>query len=193
VAAAVEAAGSNGPTVVIPNGIDVPIAETSPFRARPIDLFIAGMKQAELAKEVAAALVAPDRVIVTLTDRVPRDAFLAAMRRARVTLFLPHKEEGFYLPALEGMAAGTVVVCPDCVGNRSFCLPGINAFRPIYRLEDLVAATNAALSLSALAAAALTDSAGITVRQHSLEAERDAFLDVLHHVDELWQWAIACH
>ena len=69
-----------------------------------------------------------------LTEHVPRDEFLDAMRRARVTLFLPNEEEGFYLPALEGMALGTIVVCPDCVGNRSFCLPGVNAFRPDYRL-----------------------------------------------------------
>ena len=36
-----------------------------------------------------------------------------------MTLFLPNQREGVYIPGLEGMALGTLVVCPDCVGNRS--------------------------------------------------------------------------
>ena len=46
------------------------------------------------------------------------------MARARVTVLVPNPKEGFYLPALEAMALGTIVVCPDCVGNRSFCVAG---------------------------------------------------------------------
>ena len=48
------------------------------------------------------------------------------MARARVTLYLPNRLEGFYIPALEGMALGTLVVCPDSVGNRSYCRDGEN-------------------------------------------------------------------
>ena len=112
------------------------------------DLLIAGLKQPVLADAASPiGSLAPGRTIEVLTDYVPRETFLNLMRRARVTLFLPNEEEGFYLPALEGMAVGTIVVCPDCVGNRSFCLPGVNAFRPNYRFDDLVRATEAALTL----------------------------------------------
>jgi hypothetical protein len=186
VAEAVEAAGSEGPTIMIPNGLDVPIAGTSAWGERPVDLFIAGLKQPQLALNAAEALATPGRVIETLVEHVSRDAFLDAMRRARVTLLLPNPQEGFYLPALEGMAVGTVVVCPDCVGNRSFCLPGVNAFRPSYRFDDLVGAAEAALGLPESEASALIANANETARQHGLETERDAFHAVLHNIDALW-------
>jgi glycosyltransferase involved in cell wall biosynthesis len=185
VAAAVTAAGSRGPTVVIPNGVDVPLLEES-GDGRPLDLLIAGLKQPALATRAADQLAAPGRSIEVLADHVPRDAFLDALRRARVTLFLPNEEEGFYLPALEGMALGTLVVCPDCVGNRSFCLPGVNALRPAYQFEELVDATAAALTLSEDEAAALKRNARETARQHSLDAERQAFGRVLSGLDTLW-------
>lgn len=186
VAELVTSAGSVGPTVVIPNGIDVPVVADPMALPRPTDLLIAGLKQPVLAVSIADRLEAPNRTIEVLTDYVPRETFLSMMRRARVTLFLPNLEEGFFLPALEGMAVGTLVVCPDCVGNRSFCLPGVNAFRPKYRFDDVVQATETALTLTAAEATRLMINAGDTARQHSLEAEREAFGRVLQDLDALW-------
>jgi glycosyltransferase involved in cell wall biosynthesis len=186
VADAVEAAGSRGPTVVIPNGVDVPIVDSHAPDARPVDLLIAGLKQPVLAVRAAQRLAAPGRSVEVLTEHVSRDDFLDSMRRARVTLFLPNEEEGFYLPALEGMALGTIVVCPDCVGNRSFCLPGVNAFRPAFRFDDLVLDAERALTLEASAAETLRCSGIETARSHSLDAERKRFHQVLTDLDALW-------
>lgn len=186
VADAVQAAGSTGPTVVIPNGVDVPIVDSDDPGARPVDLLIAGLKQPGLAGRAAQRLAAPGRSIEVLTEHVSRDDFLDSMRRARVTLFLPNEEEGFYLPALEGMALGTIVVCPDCVGNRSFCLPGVNAFRPAFQFDDLIQDAESALMLEESRAAALRRGAIETARNHSLDAERDRFHRVLADLDALW-------
>src|SRR3712207_4382709 len=109
------------------------------------------------------------------SEHVPRETFLEAIRRARVTLFLPNEEEGFYLPALEGMALGTIVVCPDCVGNRSFCLPGVNAFRPAFQFADIVQDVKSALALSGPAARLLQTGAIEMAHRHSLDAERERF------------------
>jgi glycosyltransferase involved in cell wall biosynthesis len=186
VAEVVTSAGSVGPTVVIPNGIDVAIVPDPTAHPRPTDLLIAGLKQPVLAVSVADRLDAPGRTIEVLTDYVPRETFLTAMRSARVTLFLPNLEEGFFLPALEGMAVGTLVVCPDCVGNRSFCLPGVNAFRPNYRFDEVVRATETALTLPPTEVARIMANAADTARQHSLDAEREAFRRVLLDLDALW-------
>jgi glycosyltransferase involved in cell wall biosynthesis len=153
---------------------------------RPVDLFIAGMKQPVLAARFAEQFAASGRSIEVLAEHVPREAFLDAMQRAKVTLFLPNDEEGFYLPALEGMALRTIVVCPDCVGNRSFCLPGINAFRPAFRFDDILQDVETALALDEPAASSLLLSATETARQHSLEAERKRFGEVLADLDALW-------
>jgi hypothetical protein len=187
VAELVTSAGSVGPTVVIPNGIDIPVISGPEVTPRSIDLLIAGLKNPVQAVSVADRLEAPGRTIEVLTDYVPRASFLNLMRCARTTLFLPNTEEGFFLPALEGMAVGTLVVCPDCVGNRSFCLPGVNAFRPSYNFDEIVSATEAALTLPPAEAARLISNAAATARQHSLEAERGAFTRVLADLDALWE------
>jgi glycosyltransferase involved in cell wall biosynthesis len=186
VADAMEEAGSRGPIVVIPNGVDVPIVAPDDSDVRPVDLLIAGLKQPAMATRAAGQLSRTGRSIEILTDRLPRSEFLDAMRRARVTLFLPNETEGFYLPALEGMALGTIVVCPDCVGNRSFCIPGVNAFRPAFQFDDLVHDAESALTMDEPCAEALRRAAMDTVSNYGLDAERQKFHEVLADLDALW-------
>ncbi|MDQ3227931.1 MAG: glycosyltransferase [Chloroflexota bacterium] len=185
VAEAVMAAGSRGPVVVIPNGVDIP-PDAETVSRHPVDLLIAGLKHPVLAARAAEELAAPGRAIHVLTEHVPREQFVAAMREARVALFLPNEVEGFYLPALEGMALGTLVVCPDCVGNRSFVLPGVNALRPAYDLAEIIAAARSALELPKGEVETLRANALETARSHSLDAECEAFGRVLSNLYRLW-------
>lgn len=43
-----------------------------------------------------------------------------------VFLSTPDREEGIYLPGVEAMAAGSIVITPDAVGNRVYCQFGQN-------------------------------------------------------------------
>jgi glycosyltransferase involved in cell wall biosynthesis len=54
---------------------------------------------------------------------------------ADVFLGTPNEEEGFYLPGLEAMCGGAVVVIPDVVGNRAYCRFGENCVGVEY--EDI--------------------------------------------------------
>jgi glycosyltransferase involved in cell wall biosynthesis len=107
------------------------------------------------------------------------------MGRARVAVTVPNPKEGFYLPAVEAMAAGAVVVCPDCIGNRSYCLDGENSFRPSYDEDAIVAAAERALA-GGRPAAQLVRAGREMARAHDLHVERRAFLDILDRVDDLW-------
>ena len=175
-----------GPVFTIPNAIELDaLARAGAPPARDIDLLVAANKQPQLGRAVAARLRRAGRAVELVDDRIPRAVLLDLMRRARVSVLVPNPKEGFYLPALEGMALGTVVVCPDCIGNRSFCLPGENCFRPDYEQDAIVAAAEDALRddapLETLRARALE-----TARAHDMPGERRAFLDILDRVDELW-------
>jgi hypothetical protein len=185
VADALRSRGCRGPVVVIPNAVDVAVASDSGGE-RATDLLIAGLKQPAMATLIADRLRTSTRKMEVLTEHVPREEFLNAMRTAKVTLFLPNEEEGFYLPALEGMALGTIVVCPDCVGNRTYCIPGENALRPAFEVESLVAAAETALRFSSSEATRLTQNGLATARQHSPAAEREAFQSLLLRLDEIW-------
>jgi hypothetical protein len=188
VARAIEGTGRvNGPVLTIPDGLDLDeLPAPAPPAGRDIDLLVVATKQRERGAALFPRLERPGRRVHLLADRVARPELLASMNRARVTLFLPRPTEGFYLPALEGMALGTVVVCPDCVGNRSFCLPGVNALRPAYTDADVLDQTEAALALSAAETARLVAGGSATAEEHGLGVERARFLEVLNDLPALW-------
>jgi hypothetical protein len=175
-----------GPVFTIPNAVDLDlVAGMAEAPARDIDVLVAASKRPELGRSVASRLHREGRTVQLVDERIPREDLLGLMGRALVSVLVPNPKEGFYMPALEGMAAGTVVVCPDCIGNRSFCLPGENCYRPAYDEDEIVAAAEAAVreapALDRLRARALA-----TAREHDLAGERAAFLEILDRVDELW-------
>jgi hypothetical protein len=188
VAAAISETGQvNGPVFVIPNGIDLQELPNSVDRSEAAHhLVIAALKQPKLGSQLMERLRGSGQRIDLLTRYIPRPEFLRRIAQARVTLFLPNPTEGFYIPALEGMALGTLVVCPDCMGNRSFCLHGQNCLRPEYNVDAIVSAAEAALRLPAVEACRMLDNARQMVARHSLPAERKAFHDILQNVSQLW-------
>jgi len=179
VASAIEATGIvNGPVHVIPNGLDLgDLPAAAPFRDVPV--VIAGMKNPPLARALEERLRRAGIRAECLVDPVPRAEFLGRLARAVVAVTLPVEREGFFLPALEAMAVGAVVVCPDCVGNRGFCRDRETAFRPAYGLDEVAAATITAVRQQPDAAEAMRRAAAAEVRRHGLEAERLAFLRIL--------------
>ena len=125
-------------------------------------------------------------MIDVLTENLPRDAFLERIRAAQNVLFLPNMEEGFYLPALEGMALGALVICPDCIGNRAF-MDGANGLLPEFTLDAVVAAAETALAMPESDRERMLEAAAGTARRHQPDQERAAFSDVLRDLDALWR------
>jgi len=171
----------NGPVHVIPNGLDrgdLPVVSGE----RDLDVVVAGIKNPALARNVAHELAADGLRVECLLDPLPRGEFLARLGRAKVAVTLPLDREGFYLPALEAMALGCLVVCPDCVGNRGFCRDGETAFRPAATVDGIVAAVRAAIAVGGAAGEAMRAAAVAEVERHGLDRERRAFLEILDGV-----------
>lgn len=174
-----------GPVFTIPDAVDV---ERLAGRIRPgqpdLDLLVLANKQPERGHSVFERLAGAGRSHV-IDTRTPHDEVLDLIARAAVTVFVPNPKEGFYLPALEAMALGTIVVCPDCVGNRSYCLDGVNCFRPVYSVDAIVTAAQEALARKGQLPE-MIESAAETARRHDLRHERASFLEILDRVEELW-------
>jgi hypothetical protein len=180
-----------GPLMSIPNGVGIP-AGIAVGSVRATRVFIGGLKNPPLAGEIAADLRQQGVEVTVLTREVPRADFLSAMADAEVAVVLPLAREGFFLPALEAMALGTLVVCPDCIGNRSVCLPGENCYRPSYTRHDIMRAVRHALSLPAPERERLVANARATASAHTLDVERAAYhAKVLRPLDDLWREALA--
>jgi glycosyltransferase involved in cell wall biosynthesis len=176
-----------GPVVTVPIGFDhATLPAPVPFEDRDIDCLVLDVKGRRLGQGVAARLRKHGHRVLLVEQRVPRAELLEVMARSRVTAHLPERKEGAYLPALESMALGAFVVCPDSIGNRSFCRDGETCFVPKASERAIVDAVRKALAakhneLSPLLAAALEQSL-----ERSLANERAGFLALLDRIDELW-------
>ena len=194
VADAITATGrTNGPVLTIPNGIDVmpfeSAGEGSPagFGARPVAVTIAGHKSPDLARELSGRLNAASVEHRLLTEFQERSAYLALLTGSRVAVCLPNPAEGFYLPALEAMALGCVVVTADCIGNRGFCHHEVNCLIAERCPDALLDMTKRALAMSGPERARMHRRARDTAARHSLDAERERFHAILEDVDRLWR------
>ncbi|MDP9410958.1 MAG: glycosyltransferase family 4 protein [Actinomycetota bacterium] len=95
---------------------------------------------------------------------------------ADVFLATPLIEEGFYLPGLEAMAAGAVVISPDAGGNRAYCDFGNNCLPAEFDDAQSYAGTLKTLRSESLENIERLRRNGYeTVKRHTLEHERDRF------------------
>lgn len=179
----------NGPSFVIPNGIDLDVLRLNSKKSveRTIDLLIVGLKNPDLARSVAQDCAAFNIRVQCLDLQIPREELLVMMGNSRITLFLPFPWEGFYLPALEGMALETLVVCPVFEGNKSLYKDGFSCLAPEYRQDAIVNAVKTALIMPASERNQMLDRALLCAQQHRLEQERDQYLNILSQAFDLWK------
>jgi glycosyltransferase involved in cell wall biosynthesis len=164
----------DGEPVVIPDGIPLDVFRPGEAR-RERSVLIWGRKNPELAAQLRDVLVERGLAVDLLIANLPRREFARRLAGSEIAVTLPRKTEGFFLPALEGMACGAAVVCPDALGNRSFCIDGETCLMPprddvrahIEAVERLVASPPIAAALRAR---------GLQMAQNfPLAREREAF------------------
>ena len=194
VARAISATGRvRGPVLTIPNGIDVAPFEPgeggSPvgYESRAESVTIVGYKRPDLARALSERLRAEGIEHALHGELLGRSAFLDRLAGSRVAVCLPHPAEGFYLPALEAMASGALVVTLDCIGNRGFCHDHWNCVVAEPDSRSLLRAVRRIVSMSADECARMHSRARETVDRHALALERTRFHAILGDIDRLWQ------
>ena len=192
-----ERAKANGPVVCIPDAIDLE-GLPEPRENPQYDVLIIGLKNQPLAERLFQKLqrhfrwnLRKPRMALQVPPALPTRAdFLNLLNDCRIAVFLPldaeRGAEGFYMPALEAMALRKLVVCPYAVGNSDFCIPGETCLQPAYDLESLFLATLGALNMPTDLADRVRQAAWETSTRHSLAQERQAYLELIHHIDDLW-------
>ena len=193
VADAIKATGRpRGPIIAIPNATDLPPWEwddpsaVSCWAARPRRIVIFGYKRPKLASALSSYLAQRSISHEVVTRFRERGVFLDMLAQTQIVVCLPNPTEGFYLPALEAMASGCIVVTLDAIGNRGFCRDGLNCIVARPHAQALADAVARACRLSAAARNGLLAAATETVAAHPLHVERSRFHAVLGEVDALW-------
>ena len=177
----------NGPVFVIPNGLALNTLPKKRERSsKSIEMLIAATKMPKLGRNLSRFLLKYNIHTHLVDTLIPRDQFLDLINRSRIAVFLPNLSEGFYLPALEAMALGTLVICPDCVGNRTFCIPQFNCFRPDYTWAELIDTIDLAIHLRPPTIEQMLLNAAETALEYDIVRERRNFIDILDKVPQLW-------
>jgi hypothetical protein len=165
---------ANGPSTVIGNGVPLNLFKNGEDKA-PRSVVVCALKNPRLGLRLQAALRAEGLDVALVAQSVPRAEFAARLRRSEVFVGLPNRTEGFYLPALEAMAAGCAVVCADAVGNRGFCIHDRTCLMPPF--DDLAGHVAMVLRLAGddPLRMRLRLEASAVAGSHSMEAERNGF------------------
>ena len=196
VADAISATGlPRGPVLTIPNGTDltpfVPSGTGAPagYEGRRRSITIIGYKRPDLARGFSERLSAQRLEHELKTTLISRSAFLELLAESRIAVCLPHPEEGFYLPALEAMASGCLVVTLDCIGNRGFCHDYWNCIIAEPTSESLHRAVERIRAMTPSERRNMLIRGRDTAARHSLAAERRRFQAILGDIDQLWRTA----
>jgi len=125
-----------------------------------------------------ASLLAKDRNFVfrAIRDPVGWNELRELYHWSDVFLATPLVEEGFYMPGLEAMAAGAVVISSDAGGNRAYCRFGDNCVE--VDIEDAAGYVKALRSLRTCGLDQinrLRTGGYKAVGRHTLEHEREHF------------------
>lgn len=172
----------NGPIYTVPNGVDLGVAFNHPEPKHISDVFIAGVKRPEIAKKLAGMLRRRGLRVNCITNQIERESFLGFMAGTRIVVTLPRPSEGFYLPALEAMKLGKVLICPDAVGNRGFCIDRVTALMPQPWPEALVDSVGELLG-DPILEQTLIRSARQIASTYTIEQERSAFLKIMDTIE----------
>jgi hypothetical protein len=177
----------NGPILTVPLGIDLELLPPPlPAQERDLECVVLAIKDPPLGQLTAERIRSAGHEVVLIDEHLPREELLGNMARARVVVHLPCLTEGAYLPALESMAVGAAVVCPDCVGNRSFCRDGDTCLMPERDERAIADAALTLLSASDRELQPMLASGQEESARRTLSAERADFLEILGRVEELW-------
>lgn len=184
VAEAIRATGVvRGPVHVIPPGLALPATIALAGTERR-GVFIHGHKQPELGRALADALRRDGWHVDLEQGLVDRPGFLARMAQAEIAIPLPLAEEGFFLPGLEAMAMGTLLVGVDAGGNRDYLRDGENAIVASLEVDAIVRAMN---ELPGVEQRQAMVRAGLeTAARFTLERERRAFHGLLDDGESQW-------
>ena len=125
----------------IPNVVDTRLFHpTAPWitPSRPLKVLYANWKNTfgnRIRDRWRSSGTLHDVTFESIDQLVSQQALANQMRTADIFIGTPNRTEGFYLAPLEAMASEVAVICPNVVGNRSFCLPGVTCLMPTY--DDL--------------------------------------------------------
>ncbi|MBC3764927.1 glycosyltransferase [Neptunicella marina] len=151
------------------------------------DLYILGTKQPEMANEIGSWAENKGFSVITHSRPVERDLVYQSMAKSRVTIALPNKTEGFYLPGIEAMALSDWVVVPDCIANREYASNGANITLCEHSIEACKVSISKVFGELSFTRRMFFKYKGLQrVKSYDLSKERICVTSLMKDIDQIW-------
>ena len=142
--------------------------------------------KSDVGDRVAGALAGDSRFVFrAIRESVGWDVLRDLYHWCDVFLGCPNPQEGFYMPGLEAMEAGAILVVPDAGGNLAYCRFGVNCLEAIHEDEgSYIDALERVVELDESARDDLRASGRAAIAMFDLAEERRAFVDFLRGLSD---------
>ncbi|WP_102798335.1 glycosyltransferase [Bowmanella denitrificans] len=174
---------ANGPCITVKMGHRIPNLTCK----KQHQLYILATKAPQLGQQVAEAATRQGLKVLLHCQPVERQEVHLAMARSLVTLTLPNKTEGFFLPGIEAMALSDWAIVPDCIASREYTLNGANISSCERDPEACLEAVLKALQTRRGVLGAIRRWQGAKLAHgYSIGAERKALHQIMQKLPMLW-------
>ncbi len=177
------------PITVIQNGISPTPYSFNALTTQDLknkSWLIVGYKNKKLAKDVALKYAKLGINTDFIDQEIDKADFIKKMNDAAVVVCFPYVFEGFYLTALEAMAMGKIVICPDCKGNQEYCTTQ-TALMPDFTTRGYVKMAKTLLNYSTAELVTKQNNAFNKAAEFTLEEEQNTFLNFLQSAQTAWR------
>jgi hypothetical protein len=174
---------ANGPCFTIKMGHAIPDLRQD----KVYDLYILGTKQPKMASDVASWASSNGLRVQIHDTPQEKDIIHLSMARSIVSLVLPNKTEGFYLPGIEAMSLANWAVVPDCIASREYSLNNVNVSSCDLSVPECIRAVEKAFREVCRWNFRYKKWKGYRLaNSYKLSSERKAFLSFMSNIEKYW-------
>jgi hypothetical protein len=177
---------TNGQTIYLPNGVGITDEAQSLKHNKKFDVLIVGNKNPELARAIFQSINKSDLSIEVIDGWISKEDFQNKLALSRISVHCPKVVEEHYIPGVEALMLDSLLIIPDCVGNRSYSIDKKTCLLTSYDLEGMVTTLNKMLSMSKAEQQTMLDNAREASHVFQIQHEKDQLLKVLNSCSDFW-------
>jgi hypothetical protein len=176
----------NGKTIYLPNGVGIFEEAENLKNDKKYDILIVGNKNPIMARELLSEIKHLNVNIEVIDSWISKKEFQIKLAQSHMSVHLPKKIEEHYIPGVEAMMLDSLVIIPDCIGNRSYSKHNETCYISEYNIESMAKTIYSMIDISENLKKQLLKNAKKESKLFTLENERDVILRALKMTTKMW-------
>lgn len=178
---------TNGKTIYLPNGVGIFEEAQNLKNNKVYDILIVGNKNPIMARQLFSAIKHLNAKIEVIDSWISKKEFQIKLAQSHLSVHLPKKVEEHYIPGVEAMMLESLVIIPDCVGNRSYSKHMETCYVSAYNVESMADSIYSMYDISENLIKQILNNAKNESKLFTLDNERDVILEVLKMTTKIWK------